>query len=956
MASNQGFIDRQKIEQFVTACRDFSSEKEHATTFLNRLFQACGYLDAIAAGAEFEAPIPNASPNGKTGYADLLWRQVDETPEGQWSRLGVLFEMKSRGEDLHKHLPQAKRYWANITPGRPRFIVLCNFVELHIYDFDQQVQDPIDIIPFEELPDRCGSLRFMVGDENPPFQNNQTEITEQVARRMGDLYGSVYKRLSQKPNFQEETLQRFILQCVLCMFAEDRKLLPETLFTRQVQRCLKEEETCYDVLGVLFRLMNEPGVVPVGRFQGVDYFNGGLFSKVETIELEKATELPLLLVAAESKWEKVRPSIFGNIFEGVIEHSKTVNGNGSNGSSKLEFERRKYGIHFTAEVDILKIVYPTITVYWEEKIAATTTLAEAIALQSDLANYKVLDPACGSGNFLYVAYIELKGIEVQLREAIANLGGTARLEPLVTPMQFFGIDQNQFAVELARVTLSIARRIAIDKYGLVSEPSLPLDQLDRNIVCADALFYPWPEVDAIIGNPPFLGGKHTRLALGDGYMERVFKRFDAVKDSVDFCSYWFRLAHDRLKEDGRAGLVATNSIAQGKSRAAALDYIVANGGFIHTAVSSQPWYVKTDEEKRTDKAQRVGSKANVHVSLVNWCKRQPSRLVLDEREVLRISPSLSDKVDVSGAARLRANLNWCFQGVIPIGKGFIVTEDLVNEWIKADPKNAEVLKLFSMGSNLAKNVDGKPDRWIIDFNNQSLEDAEKYRLPFQYLKENVKLERSKNRRKVTKENWWKYGEKRPKMRHEIESLSSYLTVPRVSKWAVFLPVPKEWLPGDKSVVIGTQDFYVLGVLLSSTHRSWIQAQKSTLKSDIAYTHKTCFETFPFPQKPTIKQSEKICAKALELHEYRRQVMSKKGYGITALYNQYFNEPSSQLAKLHQQLDKLVLAAYRFSPNDDPLEKLLELNQHLADRETQNQPIIGPWAPHNPPDRVTFVNP
>ncbi|NJN61926.1 MAG: class I SAM-dependent DNA methyltransferase [Coleofasciculaceae cyanobacterium RL_1_1] len=954
MASNQGFIDRQKIEQFVTVCRDFSSEKEHATTFLNRLFQACGYLDAIAAGAEFEAPIPNASPNGKTGYADLLWRQVDETPAGQWSRLGVLFEMKSRGEDLHKHLPQAKRYWSNITPGRPRFIVLCNFAELHIYDFDRQVQDPIDIIPFEELPDRYGSLRFMVGDENPPFQNNQAEITEQVARRMGELYGSIYKRLSKKSNFQENTLQRFILQCVLCMFAEDRALLPDTLFQRQVQRCLKKEETCYDVLGTLFRLMNEPGVVPVGRFKGVEYFNGGLFSQVETIELEEP-EWDLLLLAAQSKWDKVRPSIFGNIFESVIEHSKTVNGNGSNGSRKLESERRKHGIHFTAEVDILKIVYPTITVYWEEKIAAATTLTEAIALQSELSNYKVFDPACGSGNFLYVAYIELKGIEVQLREAIATLGGTAQLEPLVSPMQFFGIDQSQFAVELARVTLSIARRIAIDKYGLVSEPSLPLDQLDQNIVCGDALFYPWPEVDAIIGNPPFLGGKHARLALGDAYMERVFKRFEDVKDSVDFCSYWFRLAHDRLKEDGRAGLVATNSIAQGKSRAAALDYIVANGGFIHTAVSSQPWYVKTDEEKRTDKAQRAGSKANVHVSLVNWCKRQPSRLVLDEREVLRISPSLSDKVDVSGAVRLRANLNWCFQGVIPIGKGFIVTEDLVNEWIKADPKNAEVLKLFSMGANLAKNVDGKPDRWIIDFNNQSLEEAEEYHLPFQYLQENVKLERSKNRRKVTKENWWKYGEKRPKMRHEIESLSSYLTVPRVSKWAVFLPVPKEWLPGDKSIVIGTQDFYVLGVLLSSTHRSWIQAQKSTLKSDIAYTHKTCFETFPFPQKPTIKQSEKIREKALELYEYRSQVMDQKGYGITALYNQYFNEPSSQLAKLHQQLDKLVLAAYRFSPNDDPLEKLLELNQHLAHQEQQNQPIIGPWDPHNPPDRVTSAN-
>ncbi len=947
MANNQGFIDRQKIEQFVKACRDFSSEKEQAETFLNRLFQACGYTDAMAAGAEFQAPIPNASPTGKTGYADLLWRKLEETPEGQWSRLGVLFEMKSRGEDLHKHLPQVKRYWSNITPGRPRFIVLCNFVELHIYDFDRQVQDPIDIIALEELPDRFGSLRFMVGDENPPFRNNQAEITEQAARRMGELYGSVYKRLSKQANFQEDILQRFILQCVLCMFAEDRKLLPETLFTRQVQRCLEEKQTCYDILGMLFRLMNEPGVVPIGHFQGVDYFNGGLFSKVETIELSP-TELPLLLTAAQDNWKDVRPSIFGNIFEGVIEHSKIVNGNGSNGLSVLESERRKYGIHFTAEVDILKIVYPTITAYWEEKIAAATTLAEAIALQSELANYKVLDPACGSGNFLYVAYIELKGIEVQLREAIANLGGTAQLEPLVSPMQFFGIDQNQFAVELARVTLSIARRIAIDKYGLASEPSLPLDQLDHNIVCGDALFYPWPEVDAIIGNPPFLGGKHVRLALGDGYMERVFKRFDEVKDSVDFCSYWFRLAHDRLKEDGRAGLVATNSIAQGKSRVAALDYIVANGGFIHTAVSSQPWYVKTEDEKDKNKAQRVGAKANVHVSLVNWCKREPSRLVLDEREVSRISSSLSDKVDVSGAARLRANLNWCFQGVIPIGKGFIVTEDQVNEWIAADAKNADVLKLFSMGSNLAKNIDGKPDRWIIDFNNQSLEGAEEYSLPFKYLQEHVKLERSKNRRKVTKENWWKYGEKRPAMRNVIESLSSYLTVPRVSKWAVFLSVPEEWFPGDKSVVLGTDDFYVLGILLSSTHRAWMQAQKSTLKSDIAYTHKTCFETFPFPQTPTVKQSEKIRDKALELHEYRSQVMNKKRYGITGLYNQYFNEPSSQLAKLHQQLDKLVLAAYRFSLSDDPLEKLLELNQDLAAQEHQNQPIIGPWNPHNPP--------
>lgn len=277
-----------------------------------------------------------------------------------------------------------------------------------------------------------------------------------------------------------------------------------------------------------------------------------------------------------------------------------------------------------------------------------------------------------------------------------------------------------------------------------------------------------------------------------------------------------------------------------------------------------------------------------------------------------------------------------------MGKGFVITPQQAEAWIKASYKNKEVLKLFSMGSNLAKNPHGIPERWIIDFNDMSLEDAIEYKLLFEHLKKTVKPERDKNRREVTRINWWKYGEKRPAMRTALTPLSSYFTVPRVSKWAIFIPASLNWLPGDKSVVVASDDFYIFGILTSNIHRTWMEAQKSTLKADIAYTHKTCFETFPFPQNPSTKMVQKIREAARELHEYRSQQMEKKQWGITTLYNTFFEEPSSNLYKLHAKLNQLVMKAYKFKKNDDILEKLLELNQDLAEQESLGKKIIGPW--------------
>jgi hypothetical protein len=251
-----------------------------------------------------------------------------------------------------------------------------------------------------------------------------------------------------------------------------------------------------------------------------------------------------------------------------------------------------------------------------------------------------------------------------------------------------------------------------------------------------------------------------------------------------------------------------------------------------------------------------------------------------------------------------------------------------------------------MGANLAQNPHGKPERWIIDFNDMSLEDASEYTLPFEHIKVNVKPEREINRMKVRRENWWKMGSNASIMREYIVKKSFYFAVPEVSKWAVFVPCPCDWLPGNKTKVVASDDYYILGILLSNIHRTWMHTQKSTLKADIAYTHNTCFETFPFPQTPSRELVEKIRQTANELHEYRSQQMEKKQWGITKLYNQFFNEPSSQLYQLHQKLDKLVMEAYHFQADDDILEKLLTLNLELAEKEKRGETVIGPWSPYS----------
>jgi len=651
-------------------------EKSEAQTFLFHLLEAFNHdANTLPENCTFEYRV--RFPGDRTKFADLVW-------PGR-----VLIEMKSRGAKLSQHYQQTFDYWLNLVPHRPPYVVLCNFDELWIYDFNTQLQEPVDRIKVSELAARHSALNFLFPRQFAPvFGNNWVAVTRKAAQSVADAFNSMVSRGEDRA-----CARRYILQSVVAMFSEDIGLLPESLFTTLLEECRRGANS-YDLIGGLFRQMNEQRPARGGRFAGVDYFNGGLFAQVEPIELQPA-EIGLLLDAAKENWSRVQPVIFGTLFEGSL----------------LKEQRHALGAHFTYESDIQKIVRPTIVRPWEERIAAAKNVSEMLELLRQLRAFRVLDPACGSGNFLFVAYRALRELEQNLllrlftqdKRQFEKVGTASG----ISPKQFYGLDVNDNAVETAKVTLMLARRLAGrqahefwdahadvlpggDTHALQFEKDLPLDNLDANIVCADALFTPWPEVDAIIGNPPFLGSRHLAKEHGYEYARKVHAKFPDVPRMADFCVHWFRVTHDQLKPGQRAGLVGTKTIRQNESREASLDYVVNNGGTITEAVSTQVW----------------SGEAQVHVSIVNWVKgvekgtKKLFTQIGDAKdspwkcdEVDSIGPTLSSKFDVTTAKPLRANEEpkLVFQGQNPVHEGFFLEPQEAAEMLREHPNHCAIL-------------------------------------------------------------------------------------------------------------------------------------------------------------------------------------------------------------------------------------------------------------------------
>lgn len=668
---------------FVDRWRDYAgSERSEAQSFLNELL-ACFGTDRRASGARFEE-------RTGSGFVDMIWPGV------------CIVEMKrpSEARNLPAHRAQAFDYWKEVsreTGDAGRFVVVSAFHAFEVFEPGAFWDRPVAELRLEELPDHHEALAFLAGAE-PRFDEDLSVLTREAVALVTDLYG----RIGDRRAAGAETLRDFVLQCVWCMFAEDLGMLPERRFTTLVDRLLHDAtESSIDVLGDLFRWLNTPGAErpPAGRYARTPYADGGLFAESALVDLDHE-EVELLREACRYDWRLVEPAIFGTLLEGALGRER----------------QWAFGAHYTSEADIRKVVEPTVVEPWRERIAACETAEEASAAWRDLMRYTVLDPACGSGNFLYIAYRELRRIEASLRARMRELRLAAGL-PVRERDGYFvlsnmhGIELEPFAVKLARVTLWMGHRLAVEELGL-EEDVLPLVDLS-GIRRADALKVEWPRADAIIGNPPYHGSQQLRSELGDEYAEWLKTTFGI--GLKDFAVYWFRKAHQRLEPGGRAGLVATNSISQNRNRAPSLQWIVDNGGVIVNAVSSQDW----------------SGAAAVDVSIVNWVKRPetvPGRIVLDRVEVDEITPSLRPRLlDVASAARLARNRGRAFQGPIPAGAGFVLGEREAGKLLaRADADYTQVVRPYLIGEDIAEDPEQHPRRWIIDFTALPLERSQQF--------------------------------------------------------------------------------------------------------------------------------------------------------------------------------------------------------------------------------------
>ena len=742
-----------------------------------------------------------------------------------------------------------------------------------------------------------------------------------VTRETASLFQSIVVDMESR-NEDPERLARYLNQLVFCLYSEDAGLLPDRLFTRIVGQHYRDPATFDRAIRGLFTQM------ATGGFSGADeiaHFNGDLFNTVDTVELSNNAR-QRLGEACKSNWRDIEPSIFGTLFERALDASK----------------RAQTGAHYTGADDIQLVVEPVVMKplrrEWDTAREEITDLLDAnddVAAKSHLDEFRqrlgsvnVLDPACGSGNFLYIALRSLLDLEREVLD-FAAVKGWDGLKPTVQPNQMLGLEINHYAAELARTALWIGyiQWHQANGFPYTQRPILtPLDtirQTDAILGVTDPT-HPtepeWPSTDFIVGNPPFLGGKLLRTGLSDDYVNRLFEQYAGrVPAEADLVCYWFEKARAMIEkgETTRAGLLATQGIRGGANRRVLQR--IKESGDIFMARSDHPWVLEG---------------AAVHISIVGFDNGYETERQLDGESVRAINADLTGGVDLTGAKRLKENLGIAFMGDTK-GGPFDIPDALAQEML-AIPNpdgmsNSDVVKPWVNGKDI---TDRRRGMWIIDFGDMSLEQAALFEAPFEYVAQKVRPQRERSRSTVSR--WWLHERPRPDMKRALQGTKRYIVTPRVAKHRLFAWIAATTVADSATIAIAREDDYTFGVLHSHFHEVWSLAMGTQLETRPRYTPTTCFETFPFPQ-PTDEQREAIGAAAAELNRMREGWLNPQGVTAVELRRRtltnLYNQRPTWLDNIHARLDAAVAEAYGCPhglADTGILEHLLVLNLERAE--------------------------
>lgn len=919
---------------------EMQAYQEHFTD-LCRLVGHETPAEADSSGSFFVIQKAVPKESGRQGFADVWYR----------NRFG--WEYKGKGGDLDRAYRQLLQYRDNLE--NPPLLIVSDFETIVVHtNFNGTVSETYtitldDMVSGEPLGEKkLTAQQVLRACFYEPGLLKPGQTTEALTKSAAEHFGKIADALRAARSARYDPVARehprehadlqiagFLSKLLFCMFVSDVGLLPKGVVGNLIAANRNTASQLAARFSALFEVMNTGGPYGVDE---IPHFNGGLFRDTEALEIP-STEVEALLKADKLDWSDVEPSIFGTLFERVLDPD----------------QRRQLGKHYTSREDIETIVRPVVMeplereweglqkevsplLRWDtqtgerQKAHREELIARLQGFLDHLGELRILDPACGSGNFLYVTMDLLKTLERKV-VAFGVTHGVA-VHPRVHPRQLFGIELNAYAHELASIVVWIGylqwkRRNGL---SLVDEDPIlqPLDnikQMDAILVRPDGgrPFEPeWPEADFIVGNPPFLGGKRLRnekSGLGDEYVDALFEVWDGrVRREADLCCYWFEKARAMVAagKARRVGLLATQAIRGGANRAT-LARIKESGG-IFFAEADREW---------------VLDGAAVRVSMVGFDDGSETHLVLDGQPVEGINANLTSQADLTRARRLKENLGISFMGDTKVGPFDIDAATAAGMLAAPSPHgkpNSDVVRPWVNGLDITRRPRGM---WIIDFPPGTSEaEAALYEKPFEYIDSKVRPDRKKNARAVYAERWWIHAEARPEMRQALAGLSRYLATARVTKHRLFVWLDGAVLADSAVIAFARDDDYFFGVLHSRPHELWARATGTQLReaeSGFRYTPTTCFETFPFP-RPTPEQEAEIGSAAAELNRLRENWLNPPGMAEEELKKRtltnLYNERPTWLANAHKNLDAAVFAAYGW-PADledgEILARLLALN-------------------------------
>jgi len=800
--------------------------------------------DATGAEYTFEKGVTvtgsaSRGSKGDSGFADVWWR----------GKFGWEYKRKDKYKDLAEAYSQLLQYREALE--NPPLLVVSDIsrTEIHTNFTGTKKQVHTILLAEFEQGDKLSLLRrLFTQPESFRPEVSTVKVTEEVAKRIGELTRSLQAR-----GHDPHTTAHFLMKCMFCLFAEDVELLPEKLFSRLLRQWHDDSKQLQTVLTDLFAKMADGGAFGLER---IAWFNGGLFEVGSpALELDY-DQIGLLQIAAAQDWSSVEPAIFGTLFERSLDPSK----------------RAQIGAHYTSREDIMLIVEPVVMAplrrQWQEvkaqieaqverrKTAKTPKTRKAageaisnLLLEFDhrLSSVRILDPACGSGNFLYVAIQQLLFLEKEVCSYAARAEIGLGLIPQVRPTQLHGIEINPYAAELAQVVIWIGYLQWMRENGF-NAPHDPILEPLKTIENRDAILDlsdprnpapgKWPEVDFIIGNPPFLGDKMMRRGLGDEYVTSLRSVYEGrIPGGADLCTYWFELGRERIKDccAGRVGLLATQNIRGGANRKV-LDRIKETGNIFY-AVSDRDW---------------VLDGANVHISMVGFDNGAEKASTLDGSAVAEIHSNLSAVSDSAQTKTLRENHSVGFVGSCKGGPFDILFDEarrlLADSGNPNGRPNSDVLRPVVNSQDLLGRTN---PRWIIDNADKELSEACLYGGPQGIVETRVKPLRDKNRDQWLRVNWWRPQRMRPEMRAAIGPLPRFIVTPTTSKHRIFAWMTHPTLPDHKLVVIARADDYLFGVLHCSIHELWawhVGTQLRERESGLNYNIWS-LEMFPLPWAP-----------------------------------------------------------------------------------------------------------